>query len=122
MIVAILLAVSPVDPIVGTWEGSSLCQIKPSPCHDEHVVYRATRLGTGRYRIAAYKIVGGQEQFMGPLDVRFDASTHQLFGSNLDQSGSAHPWLFTVNGDHISGKALTAPGGQVFRLIELDKR
>jgi hypothetical protein len=30
--------------------------------------------------------------------------------------------LFTVRGTHMSGKALTAPGGQIFRLIEIDKR
>jgi len=33
-----------------------------------------------------------------------------------------HPWLFTIRGTHIGGKALTGPNGQVFRLIEVDKR
>ncbi len=120
--IVLLLAVAPIDPIVGRWEGTSLCQVKPSPCRDEHVVYRVTKLAAGRYRIAAYKIVGGEEQFMGPLDVRLDASGHELSGSNRDRSGVANPWRFTIKGDHISGKALTAPGGQVYRLIEVDKR
>jgi hypothetical protein len=44
--VAMLLAAAAADPVAGTWEGTSLCQIKPSPCHDEHVVYRFAKTGT----------------------------------------------------------------------------
>jgi hypothetical protein len=123
MIAAALLvaAVSP-DPIVGTWEGTSLCQVKPSPCHDEHVVYRVNALEKGLYRVAAYKVVGGQEQFMGPIDLKLDSSARTLAGSNRDRSGVDHPWIFTISGNHMSGRALTAPNGQVFRLIEVTKR
>src|SRR4051795_3515436 len=110
MIAALLLAVAPVDPIAGTWEGTSLCQVHPSSCHDEHVVYHVTRPAAGLYRVAAYKVVGGEEQFMGTIDFRVDAAAHQLSGSNVDRSGVSHPWLFTVKGGHISGKALAAPG------------
>ena len=117
-----LLAAVAGDPVAGTWEGTSLCQIKPSPCHDEHVVYKITGTGPRSYRIEAYKVVGGQEQYMGPLDMKLDAAGQRLDGSNTDRSGVVHPWLFTIRGTHMSGKALTAPGGQVFRLIELDKR
>ena len=119
---AILLAAAAADPVAGTWEGTSLCQIKPSPCHDEHVVYKIKTMGPRSYRIEAYKVVGGQEQYMGPLDVKLDASGLHLDGSSTDRSGTVHPWLFTIKGKHMSGKALTGPGGQVFRLIEVDKR
>jgi hypothetical protein len=119
---ALLLSVASTDPIAGTWEGTSLCHIKPSPCHDERVVYRIKSTGAGHYRIDAYKVVAGQEQFMGPLDVRLQASGRELAGSNRDRSGVDHPWLFTIAGKHMSGKALTAPGGQVYRLIEITKR
>jgi hypothetical protein len=118
----LLLFAASADPIAGIWEGTSLCQVKPSPCHDEHVVYRVKITGSGLYRIDAYKLVAGQEQYMGPLDVRWDASNHELSGFNRDRTGVDHPWLFTVRGDHISGKALTAAGGRVYRLIELTKR
>lgn len=120
--VAILLAAASPDPVAGTWEGTSLCQIKPSPCHDEHVIYRFTKTGARQYRLDAYKVVDGQEQFMGPIDFSLDASGHLLAGSNKDRAGTVHPWLFTVRGTHISGKALTGPNGQVFRMIEIDKR
>jgi len=117
-----LFAAAAADRVAGTWEGTSLCQMKPSPCHDEHVIYRIKKTAPRGYRIEAFKVVGGQEQYMGPLDMRLDASGHHLDGSNTDRSGVVHPWLFIVNGTHMSGKALNGPGGQVFRLIEIDKR
>src|SRR5436189_4771434 len=99
---AILLAAAGADPVAGTWEGTSLCQIKPSPCHDEHVVYKIKTTGPRSYRIEAYKVVGGQELYMGPLDMTYDASKHLLSGSNRDRAGVEHPWLFTIRGAHMS--------------------
>ena len=57
----LLLVAAASDPIAGVWTGTSLCQIKPSPCHDEQVVYRIANTGPRRYRIEAYKIVAGKE-------------------------------------------------------------
>ena len=119
---AFLLAAAGVDPVAGTWEGTSLCQVKPSACRDEHVIYRIRKTAAQRYMVDAFKLVEGKELFMGPLDLILDTSGHSLSGSHRDSAGVIHPWLFSVNGAHISGKALTAPGGQVFRLIELTKR
>src|SRR5437763_16943088 len=31
---------------VGVWRGTSLCRVRPSPCNDEVVVYRITRVKT----------------------------------------------------------------------------
>ena len=122
IVLAILLAASSADPVSGTWEGTSLCQVKPSPCHDEHVIYRIKNISGRHYHMEAYKIVGGQEQYMGPLDLTLDETGHHLDGSNTDRSGVVHPWLFVVNGTRMSGRALSSPGGQVFRLIEVTKR
>lgn len=119
---AVLLAAATADPVAGTWEGTSLCQVKPSPCHDEHVIYRIKTTGPGRYTIDAYKVVAGQEQFMGSLDMLLDPSGHELAGSNRDRTGVIHPWLFSIQGNHMSGKALSSPGGRAFRLIEVTKR
>jgi len=122
MFALLLFGAQPLEGIAGTWEGTSLCQIKPSPCHDEHVVYRIKSTGPRQFRVDAYKVVGGQELFMGPLDLQLDESGRNLAGSNRDRSGVDHPWLFSVKGKHMSGRALTAVNGQVFRLIEIDKR
>ena len=47
----------------GIWKGTSLCQIKNSPCHDEIVVYHISRDSTGKsYEVIANKIVNGKEE------------------------------------------------------------
>jgi hypothetical protein len=121
MIALFALLAAAADPVAGTWVGTSLCQIRPSPCHDEQVVYKIKATGQQRYRIEAYKIIAGQEQYMGPLDLRFDAAAHRLNGSNRDRAGIDHPWIFTLRGNHMSGRALTGDG-KIFRLIEIDRR
>ena len=115
-----LLIAAPADPLVGTWEGTSLCQVKPSPCHDEYAVYRVARSGPRRYRFEGYKLVAGEEQFMGTLDLIEGKGT--LTGSNVDRSGAVRPWIFLLKGTHLSGRALTSVNGRTFRLIELDRR
>jgi hypothetical protein len=113
---AILLAAAAADPISGTWEGTSLCQVRPSPCHDEHVVYRVTRTVPGRYKLDAYKIVGGKELFMGAMDLRFDPVGHALAGTI-----AGNRVRLTLKANHLSGR-LTLGDGTLFRLIEVDKR
>ena len=90
---ALLLAAVSGDPIIGTSQGTSLCQKKPSACRHEHVVYRIRSIGHGRF-----KVVAQQEHCMGPLDLHLGASGRQLAGSNRDPSGLDHPWPFTVLG------------------------
>ena len=52
----------------GTWKGTSLCQIKNSPCHDEIVVYHISKDSTGKsYEVIANKIVDGKEDYMGTI-------------------------------------------------------
>jgi hypothetical protein len=29
--------------LIGTWKGTSICQVKNSPCHDENVVYHISK-------------------------------------------------------------------------------
>ena len=53
---------------VGIWRGTSVCLVRPSPCNDEIVVYRITRLkAADSLRLDARKIVRGEEQEMGIL-------------------------------------------------------
>ena len=117
---ALLLAAASPDAVVGTWEGTSLCQVKPSPCHDEHVVYHVSALGPGRYRIGGYKLVGGQELFMGNIDIAVDPKSGNLSGNTIDRSGRSSLWTFVRNGAHMSGRLVS--DGKLFRLIEVTKR
>jgi len=115
---AFLLAAA--DPVSGTWEGTSLCQVKPSPCHDEHVIYRVKLTAPQRYRLDAYKVVAGKELFMGAIDLTFDPARNELQGKIVGNRGSSDVQL-TLKGVHLSGR-LTQDDGTLYRLIEVDKR
>jgi hypothetical protein len=117
---AILLSAATADPISGTWEGTSLCQVKPSPCHDEHVIYKVTRTAAQHYKLDAYKVVGGKELFMGAIDLTFAPALNRLQGTIAGNRGSSHVRL-NLKGDHLSGR-LTLDDGTLFRLIEVTKR
>jgi hypothetical protein len=117
---AILLSALAADPVAGTWEGTSLCQVRPSPCHDEHVIYRFTRTGAGRYKLDAYKLVGGKELFMGAIDLSFEPARNRLSGTITGKRGASYVRL-DLKANHLSGR-LTLADGTLFRLIEVDKR
>src|SRR4029078_10598302 len=60
--VASAQAQAPTPDPVGVWRGTSLCRVRPSPCKDENVVYRITRVNASdTLSIDARKIVNGQE-------------------------------------------------------------
>lgn len=120
ILVAFAIAVAAPDPVSGTWEGTSLCQVKPSPCHDEHVIYRISLVGAGRYRLDGYKVVNGKELFMGAIDFAFDAMRQQLHANISGARGSSTADL-KLSGKHLSGN-MTLADGTLFRLIEVDKR
>jgi hypothetical protein len=106
------------DPIVGTWEGTSLCQVRPSPCHDEHAVYHFTRSGPATYRGVMNKRVAGEEQAMGEMVLRFDERRGELTGTTTDRAGRPSRWTFTLHGSRFSGRLITADG-RLYRLIEV---
>jgi hypothetical protein len=102
------VAVRP-DP-VGTWRGTSLCQVRPSPCHDENVVYRITRITTGdSLTIDARKIVNAAEEEMGLLGCWLNAPSAQIRCSMPNGV-----WHFTIRGDSLVGD-LRLPDGTKFR-------
>ena len=118
--VALLLAAAAADPISGTWEGTSLCQVKPSPCHDEHVIYRVSVTSAQHYRFDAYKLVDGKELFMGAIDFIFDPARGQLDATIVGKRGSATARL-ALKANHLSG-SMNLADGTLYRLIEVDKR
>ena len=53
---------------VGIWRGTSVCLVHPSPCNDEVVVYRITKMkAADSVALDARKIVRGEEEEMGVL-------------------------------------------------------
>jgi hypothetical protein len=118
--VALLIAAAAADPVSGTWHGTSLCQVKPSPCHDEQVIYEVRFTRPHRYRIDAYKLVAGQRDFMGAIDVTLDAAGTHLDGPVMSHGQARGRLQLTVAGSHMSGRMITSDG-TLYRLIEIDR-
>jgi hypothetical protein len=107
----------PTQQLEGEWRGRSLCVTTQRPaCTDETVIYRVKRHapGTEAFDIAAFKIVEGEEQFMGDLACNFEATRQQLI---CPQGAGA--WRFRWDGRELLG-VLFDPEGP-FRVIHVDK-
>ena len=103
------------NAFLGTWRGTSLCQVKHSPCHDEKVVYYITRKnGTDSFYIRANKIVNGVEEEMGILPFVYNSSTNEL------NSSAYGTWNFKIEKDKIKGTLIE--NGRLYRIVELSKQ
>ncbi len=103
--------------IAGTWKGSSICQVKNSPCHDETVVYRISSSGNNRYKNTASKIVNGKEEEMGDIDFTYDPSTKLL--TSVDQQRNAR-WEFKITGKKMDGTLYSQ--GKLYRIVKVEKQ
>jgi hypothetical protein len=96
--------------LVGSWYGTSLCQIKNSPCHDEAVIYHISKnSGVDTFYINASKIVNGVEEGMGILPFVYSKKTNQLISSSYGM------WTFNIEGAKLEGTLLVH--GDLFRKI-----
>ena len=101
--------------LIGTWKGSSICQIRNSPCHDETVVYHISKTaGNDTFYIQASKIVNGKEEDMGILPCLFDEKKNQL-GSTAYKN----IWSFQLKKDELEGGLIYQ--GNLYRIIKLTK-
>ena len=109
------------DKIEGIWKGTSLCQVKPSACHDEDVVYHISKTSANLYTMQASKIVNGVEEDMGTFDsVVYDETKQTLRFTMKDQQGRSNVWLFKLDGMQMHG-TLTINENTLFRKVELKK-
>jgi hypothetical protein len=84
----------------GVWRGTSLCLVRPSPCHDETVVYRITQMNAAdSVSIDARKIVRGEEEEMGVLGCRFVAR-----GGDVTCALPQGVWHFVIRNDSLTGE------------------
>ena len=108
------------DKIEGIWKGTSLCQVKPSACHDENVVYHISKKSANVYTIQANKIVNGAEEDMGTFNsVVYDETKQTLTFSMKDRQQRSNVWLFKLDGMQMHG-TLTQET-TLFRIVELKK-
>ena len=109
------------DKIEGIWKGTSLCQVKPSACHDEDVVYHISKKSANLYIMQASKIINGAEEDMGTFDpVVYDETKQTLTFTMKDKQGRNSVWLFRIDGMEIHG-TLTINENTLFRVVELKK-
>ena len=104
---------SPAD-VLGTWEGESICTVRPSACHDEHVIYDVKQADKGRYSMSADKVVNGERQNMGDLECTYD-------GKTLSCPFAKGVWAFSVTGGKLKG-TLKLTDGTLFRNVEASRK
>ena len=106
-----------VSDLVGKWTGTSLCQVKPSACHDENVIFRFSHPQRDRITVQADKIVDGQPVTMGVSDWTYDKPTLSLT-YKIPQG----TWKLAVNANaNMMEGTLTTPDGAIFRKVHLER-
>ena len=102
--------------LIGIWKGTSICQVKNSPCHDENVVYHITAgKAPDSFYIDAGKIVNGSEEDMGTLGATYDSSRHILTAHFRKDD----TWEFKINGNQMEGTLIN--NKVLYRIIKLRK-
>ena len=101
--------------IIGTWKGTSICQVKNSPCHDEIVVYYISKVpGKDTFSISASKIVNGKEEEMGILGFKLDRKNNRLLSTDYNSL-----WTLNFKGKEVGGTLYHK--GNLYRIIKLKK-
>jgi len=100
------------------WEGESKCTVPDSPCHDEQVLYRvvADKQNPNRVLIDAYKIVKGEQQFMGTIQCRVPSATTLSCSANTERKNI---WEFQFRGDTMTGTLTVDESKSLYRKISL---
>src|SRR3954471_23780332 len=102
--------------LIGTWKGTSICQAKNSPCHDETVVYRiAKKAGVDTFYVNASKIVNGVEEEMGIIPFIYNTKTNQLISTAYNGL-----WTFNIEIAKIDGTLFSR--GALYRKIKVYKQ
>jgi len=121
-------AQKPTILIAGTWEGESICVVRDSPCHDEHVVYEISRDTSAEknssgasldWKMDAYKIVNGEKQPMGSLRCSFDEPKKNL--CCLTKARMEVDWEYFFVGDHLRGMLRVGSEKTLYRKVSANR-
>jgi hypothetical protein len=99
----------------GVWKGTSKCQVKNSPCHDENNVYYISNAGK-TYEVNGYKIVNGKEDFMGILVFTYDEKQNAYVSVDKEHDVK---WEFKITDNTMKGTLVV--NGNLHRIVELKK-
>ena len=117
-----VIAESQTVSLAGDWIGESICFGNNPSCHDEKVVYHISidPADATKVKIGADKIVDGKPEFMGDIDLKYDAAKQTLTG-DLQNSRYRGVWEFTVKGNIIEGGLYILPDRATGRKIRVQK-
>ncbi len=108
--------------VLGVWEGESVCTIRDSPCHDEHVIYEIAadpqRPGDLNIKADAFKVVNGEKQFMGTLHCTYAAPTLTCTGNTVHDD----LWTFTVEGNTMTGELRIDKERKLYRKVRVARK
>ncbi len=120
LIAVTLAAQAPTSSPIGSWEGESVCQV-PKPCTTEHVIYEIKPGAGGQFTIAADKVVNGERLSMGTLTCKWSASEKKL-ACPLDEARTPGDWVFTLDGDTLTGTLTVRDGNKLFRKVSAHRQ
>ncbi|MEA2238606.1 MAG: hypothetical protein QOC81_3330 [Thermoanaerobaculia bacterium] len=106
---------------IGIWRGTSTCTdlVAAPGCNDEIVVYELTPGSkSGMVHWKADKVVDGQRQPMGEMDLTYDTS-EGCWRAEFQSPRMHSVWCLTVDGAHMTGTGRLLPGKQVIRKIDV---
>lgn len=108
--------------LVGTWRGTSTCsdRVAAPACRDEVVIYDFTAGEKGTVHWKADKVVEGQRQTMGELDLAYDAGA-RCWSAEFRSPRVRMVWCLVVDGAHLTGTGRQLPGDQTVRKIDARK-
>jgi len=102
--------------LIGTWKGTSICQTKNSPCHDEVVVYHISKnKNLDTFYINASKIVNGVKEEMGILPCTYNKETNQLVSTAYKGV-----WTFNIEAATLEGTLVFH--GDLYRIMKAVKQ
>ncbi len=105
-------------PVVGTWEGESVCQV-PKPCTTEHVIYEIRQDATGQITMKADKVVNGERQWMGTLNCLWFPPKLSCPMTNVSKPGD---WTFWLDKDTLRGTLTIREGNVLYRKIMVKRK
>lgn len=110
------------NQLIGDWSGESICVGDVGACRDEQVVYHISVDPTDptKVKIGADKIVNGKPEFMGDIDLKYDARNNTLTG-DLTTPRYHGVWEFTVKGNMMWGTLSLLPEKKIGRQIRVTK-
>jgi len=108
--------------LVGDWSGESICVGEIGSCHDETVVYHISLDASDptKVKMVADKIVNGKPEWMGDIDLKYDAKNNTLTG-DLTSPRYRGVWEFMVKEYIMWGTLSLLPEKRIVRQIRVTK-